>query len=461
MTENYQIDTLWGKERLASNLINADFDYILESMEKNYSYYSYNNQLFIKKINLLRENLKLPISRGELALQLNLIFRLFRDPHTTVNNLELTPGVLPLRIYKLKEQFLALSENNTIFEDEYPFLVAIDGQDILNWRTFAAHLQKFGSPQYSQISECSSMEKVNQIRLNQGLINNKKFIEITLADESGSQKTMLIPLIPNRSLQKNLQITAVSKNNYFYIKIPRMFDDSENLNFLEKALLESINSPALVLDFRGNFGGQRNILYLLCKFLKDESPLITNIANYRFQSEDDKNNSEGYLEDRFMFPKSSRHFNQIHKDLIDKFLMSFKPTWIPTIGNFSENHYHFITGSEIYKKFENKPICILQDEFCSSATDILLSSLKGLPGVTTFGQPSTGASGRAFGYELNKTGIGFQASTIVSYQKSGDLFDRVGVTPDVIVECTLESLVEKRDIVLSTAEAHIEAYSTN
>ncbi len=74
------------------------------------------------------------------------------------------------------------------------------------------------------------------------------------------------------------------------------------------------------------------------------------------------------------------------------------------------------------------------DEKCFSATDIFLSGLKGVPGVTLVGRSSGGGSARAVGARRPESGLSLRLASMASFQRTGLLYDGNGIEPDVVVD---------------------------
>ena len=97
----------------------------------------------------------------------------------------------------------------------------------------------------------------------------------------------------------------------------------------------------------------------------------------------------------------------------------------------------------------DRPVVVLMNGNCFSATDVFLSGLKGLPNVTLVGTASGG--GR----------IRVRLGTMISFQSDGRMFDTHGVEPDVRVEPTPESFIVGQDSQLQRGVRVIEDQSRN
>lgn len=99
-------------------------------------------------------------------------------------------------------------------------------------------------------------------------------------------------------------------------------------------------------------------------------------------------------------------------------------------------------------RYLDRPVVVLTDARCFSATDVFLAALKGLPNVTLVGEPSGGGSARAQVVELPASGLKVRLASMASFQPTGELFDGHGVQPDVLVRPRPEFFVGGQDAVL-------------
>ncbi|MFI4892692.1 MAG: hypothetical protein ACIAQ0_04545 [Phycisphaerales bacterium JB058] len=78
-----------------------------------------------------------------------------------------------------------------------------------------------------------------------------------------------------------------------------------------------------------------------------------------------------------------------------------------------------------------------------------------MPNVTLIGQATSGGSARSIGYDLEQLGVEVRLGSMVSFQPSGELYDGVGVQPDVEVERVATDLIGETDLVLGEAERYL------
>jgi C-terminal processing protease CtpA/Prc len=141
---------------------------------------------------------------------------------------------------------------------------------------------------------------------------------------------------------------------------------------------------------------------------------------------------------------------------IADFARGFKPEWTLPKGHFSDWHYlvlRRIDGPAIYHY--EKPVIVLMNGRCFSATDIFLAALKGMKNVTLLGTPSAGGSAYGQDVVLGETPFRVRIGSMASFQPDGRLFDRNGVRPDVVVEPTPAYYIGGADRALAEAVKRI------
>ena len=157
-----------------------------------------------------------------------------------------------------------------------------------------------------------------------------------------------------------------------------------------------------------------------------------------------------------MYRADSSAWTEEQRKAIAEFARTFRPRWKPPEGQFSDWHYMALVrrdDPEIYHY--GKPVIVLLNARCFSATDIFLAGLKGMEKVLLLGTPSSGGSAYTQEIVLGDTPLRLRIGSMVSYQSDGRLFDGNGVLPDVRVEPVPEFYIGGRDNTLEEAVKRI------
>ena len=152
---------------------------------------------------------------------------------------------------------------------------------------------------------------------------------------------------------------------------------------------------------------------------------------------------------RFLYPRNSKVWTDSERQAIDDWLTKHSLQWQLPKGEFSKLHFS-VVSPQAGKQY-HKPLVVLMNEKNFSAADIFLSAFKGLTNVKLVGVRSRGGSGFARYFSLKNSGHLYQVSRMASFQNTGELYEGNGVTPDLWIEETVESIQQGQDIQLQKA----------
>ena len=125
---------------------------------------------------------------------------------------------------------------------------------------------------------------------------------------------------------------------------------------------------------------------------------------------------------------------------------TYEPEWIVPESDFSDWHFWVLSKTSKPDAYDYQgQIIFLMDKTCWSASDVILSSVKGLPNVTLIGEPSIGASGARIITTLRNSGLDLYLSSMASFQNTGLLFETNGVEPDIYLEPRHEFFLQDGD----------------
>jgi C-terminal processing protease CtpA/Prc len=174
------------------------------------------------------------------------------------------------------------------------------------------------------------------------------------------------------------------------------------------------------------------------------------VAALRLGPGDARGRPEGLLADRFLFPLGSARWTPAERELLRKH--RFAPEWKPPERDFSEWHYLVLRREAGDRRpVYDRPVAVLMDEACFSATDIFLGAFSGWRKTVLVGAPSGGGSGRARRVQLPRSGLELRLSSMASFRPDGRLYDGRGVAPDVPVAPRPTDLLGRTDAVLDEA----------
>jgi len=398
-----------------------------------------------------------------LALQVRRLLARFGDGHSRLEALPDLPGerYLPCLVEDVGARHFAVKPDRSGFLDvAHPCLVAIDGLPLERWLAAAAALEPGGHPLAVRRRATRALRDLTLLRGELGLSTAAE-VRLTLSDEKGKKSRELALEVATRRPVYGQRVRGehrILSGKVGYLRIPEMSDDPAFLAGLDEAMASFARTRGLVIDVRGNGGGSRDALLRLAPYLlTSEAPcLVANVAAYRLGPGEARDAAEGYLEDRFLFPRASGRQDEASRRAIDAVARDFRPEWDPPASEFSDWHY-LVLRREANRAAQpyTKPVVVLLDADCFSATDIFLAALAELPGVTLMGQTSGGGSGRALPYRLAHSGLELRLSSMASFRVDGRRIDGRGVEPDVELWPEPEDLIGRGDSVLEAAVARL------
>jgi hypothetical protein len=426
-------------------------DEIQEILRQRWSYYPFSANDIDKAIESLRAELGSEVSVSALALAFQKVIALGIDGHAGASGWQLDSGYLPFLIDPSGDRFVAVNPMRSRFlVDDHPFIVSIDGRPIADWLGMAKQLIANGSPHYVTAHGLRLLRNIEHWRGEMGLPRGGP-LKVALTSRDGNQSTTLelaVAARPPATSEGPPRLSRPLPQNIGFLRLESMNDAA--IREIRNWMPQFRESAGLVIDVRGNGGGSREPLRELFSYFmaEDDPPRIVNCAKYRLY----RGFPADHLVSRFMYPASAGRWTKQERAAIDRFRNAFRPEREPPAVQFSDWHYMVLSrleSPEIYHY--SKPVVVLMNELCFSATDIFLAGLKGWRNITLVGTPSGGGSARIEAARLSSVPISLRLGSMVSYMPSGQLFDGNGVQPDVLVEPSPEFLIGGADNVLAQA----------
>ncbi len=442
-----------------SGKLQTDMLIALDSFETylndRWSYRFANNSDYAEPIDSLRQKIKVGLSKDEFGIEIEKIIALGIDGHSRVRGYNWPPGgCLPFLIEVEGNHFIATHpDRNAFLIKDFPFLTKIDGRPIEEWCKHISTRVPKGSPQWVKhrcvirfLGRLDYWREVMDLPISDSVeieltnISEKEVKVIKLATAKSPTSFGVWPKSSSMLLSSNIG----------YLRLPNMQQES-SVNEIKLWMPKFRNAEGLIIDVRDNDGGDRDALNLVYAYLASptDPPRVFTAAAYRLHPSRKKDHLAG---GHFMFAEEYEGWTLEDKAAITSFKTTFHPEWELPPEQFSQWHYmvlHRSPDSEIYHF--DKPVIVLMNSKCFSATDIFLAGLKGMKNVTLLGSPSGGGSGASESFELGSTNIRVTLSSMASFQSNGKLFDGNGVEPDIILCHVPEYFIGLRDNVLDTA----------
>jgi len=370
----------------------------------------------------------------EFGLELTKVISTLQDGHAKIFGYNLPEGSLPIQIEPIKNRYIAFYPDHSDFVDpSFPFITKIDGRTIEEWGRVLKPIIQKGSPQFV---EFRTLKMLSYIRLARSMAGDahKNTVTIELESRDGMEKKTVTLDVSDKKLEVKLWPETEShlmEGNIGYLRITGWLE--EGLEEVKTWMPQFQNTEGLIIDIRDNPGGTRNVLRELYPYFVKESdkPRVANVAKYRLFKEFERET----MDSRHMFPQNWDGWNTAEQEAISDFVQKFTPEWIVPQEEFSEWHFWVLSKrSNRDAYYYPKPVVFLMNNKCFSASDVILSAVKGMPNITLIGASSGGGSGAAIITTLKNSKLELRLSSMASFQSSGKLFEGNGVDPDIAME---------------------------
>ncbi len=313
-----------------------DLDQLASLLENRYAYLQRKGVDYREALTAVRGEMGEHISVLKFACEVMKLLALFGDGHTGVAGPDqyLPRGYAPFLIGEADGRLAAFKGDRSGFLDaEHPYLRGLDGMAIEKWLRAAGRIAPAGSPRLLRWHSIRNLRYVNYLRQELGL-ETKATLKVELAaTDMRHSRTIDVELAKVKPIYGDWPRGShrLLAGDIGYLRIGRMSDDPRFL----KGLVETMNTfrrtRGLIIDVRGNGGGSRAVLRELDPFFQkaEDPPRIVNIAAVRIGGEEKKDNPEGYLADRSLYPLSSRVWSDAERAVLQEFAKHFKPEWTP------------------------------------------------------------------------------------------------------------------------------------
>jgi hypothetical protein len=403
-----------------------------------------------KAIEVLRQRLPAQIGIADFVRELQKILAPIGDCHSSVSHRALAnePSLcLPFRLATAKGGIVAVTRENTSFvEPDFPYLVAIDGRPLRDWLDAALVYAPIGSASQNLSQSVAGIRRLDILRRDLGL-PARRDVDVTFANVAGQNKQVSSRCSDRSSSLAKIQIgTSRRLGDLGYLRLPEM--DDKLIPEAKRRMEEFRGTSGLIIDVRGNGGGRYGLMRALFGYFRpsDAGPFVCNIAAYRrapqFRAD--------HIEYRPTYRRDWSGWSDPERVAIDDALAKFKPSFDFPSGQFSEWHF-MLLKQDAFHYYYDKPVIVLCDESCLSATDGFLAAFAELPNVTLMGVASRGGSGSSRTVALPRSKIDVRLSTMASFRPSGATFDGQGVAVDIVAQPPPEDYITGKDSVLAQA----------
>ena len=399
-----------------------------------YAYLRYNEPDYESAIQAIRDMAGDGMSVDDFDIELSKVLALSIDGHGGVVGGRFSVGYLPFRVERIGNRYIAFWPDRRDFvATSYPFLSKVDGMSMDEWRAELQVIVAKGSPSYQTYYTLRYLEYIRFARSLAG-IDDPDVIEVELESRDGSRRVTTVLEVVDEP--PTVETWPASESGFLaggigYLRITRWLEDAPVE--IETWMPRFAGARGLIIDIRDNKGGSRSVLRGLYPYFVSASdpPHVANAAKYRLYS----GFSYDHLAGRDMYRENWIGWSPAERSAISEFMETFEPEWVVPESEFSDWHFWVLSKSSKPDAYNFQgQIIFLMDKTCWSASDVVLSSVKGLPNVTLIGEPSIGASGARIITTLKNSGLEFFLSSMASFQNTGKLYETNGIEPDIYLE---------------------------
>ena len=363
-------------------------------------------------------------------------------------------GELPFALTSVGDTVIAVMPCGCgLLAPEHPRLVAINEIAIDSLMRLAGFRFRGHSPQRFRFRALGALTQIEDVLTRAGAHTGE--LRVRLAGSRGDT-TIRRAMAPRGSAPpSSFPVRAEVSGSIAVLRIPLMFDRTDTLggdvgHEMVRTAMESRSfraSRGLIIDVRGNDGGTRHILeYLVPHFIR--APLVYNLAVVRGDT-----NGVG---DRSLVSSDDETQPPAVRTALREALAAFKPLWDYSVDSFLPQRFGAVLlPAEASRHMSDRPVVVLMDEGSFSATDIFLGAMSLAPNVTLMGVPSGGGSGRSRVFDLPNSRLRVVLSTMASFRPDGQLYDGIGVAPDIVVPRTIEGIASGRDTQMAEARRYL------
>jgi len=376
---------------------------------------------------------------------------------------------LPFELRSTGSRIVAFdAQNRTLIEPDHPYLAAIDGLEVSEWIDAAQSIVVAGSPQLRWNRGSWHLANLGFLRmeLRRPAIGTATLVfENEAGDQIIEREIALVDASVSVEDRYPFAEDAAPRvpSDIAYFRLRRMESDPEYIAGFADWIQRSRTARGAIIDIRDNGGGSRLPLITLLPHIlaPDAAPVVANAGRLKLPAGCPGPGCEtpdrGYLADRFMLPLDAFPVGTPERDALDAWLPSFEPSWSPPDEGFSEWHY-LVVAPDPDPVFAGKPVVVLMNNSNFSASDIFLSAMKSQGEVLLLGTASSGGSARQQEYVLPNTGLAIRLASLASFQtRSGELYDGVGIQPDIEMFAEPGFFVNQSDDVIDRAIERIRS----
>lgn len=464
LADNGILDSAPGEAFLSRAEAAADLAMLGEVIRGRHSYVAAVAFPYEAALRHMAERLPERVSTRGLTIQVQKLVQYLGDSHAQVLGWrDLLPRRFsPVRIgVKGNLGFAYWPDRRCLIEPGHPYIRTIDGLPFAQWLERAGDIVSgiYASRSQRLVRALELMRYVGYMRRELGLPDGPEIAFELASADGGSVRTVTIPVVDRLEHDGKPFFlptgSCLLADGIGYLRIHSQ-DDKALSASLDGWMRTFRDTRCLIIDARQCGGGTRDNLDALFPYFMraEDGAYVPNVAKLRIPAgvADFDPTNQLKVADKAMQYSRDPSTPPAHAQALAAFLSRFVPQWQPPQADFTD-WYFSAFEARADKPFYDRPVYLLMDWGVGSAGDIFVSTFKGWRNVTLIGTPSNGRSGNSIPFVLPHSGISARLSTMASFQKTGELYDGVGIAPDIVMEAEISDWLGETDTILHRVRA--------
>ncbi|WP_338589901.1 S41 family peptidase [Shewanella khirikhana] len=335
------------------------------------------------------------------------ILNLLQDPGIATSEEAEFGRRLPVSLRAMENRWLALKDDLSPLDEEYPFVSHMDGIPIARWQE-AAQAFLPGAARYSLSEQGHWLERITLLRAELGLKEREQVVLTLTSPEGQSRRQALALLPPAPQLDGPPAFSVSPMDNHSTLVTIGDLDELEHNRGHLLALEDAMNSPLLVLDLRRARGQSPALLTVLGAYDDNDSALV-GFARYR-ASADKRNDYLG---------------TEAYRAVGDGPLMAE-----------DEAHTRFgqwFARSQPKRAKVDGRLALIAGPGCRQECEWVVHSAKDWQRASIIGEDTLGDLGKLHRFRLPNLKQYFFFSSSLAYARDGRLISGAGTSPDIWV----------------------------
>ncbi|QYJ94449.1 S41 family peptidase [Shewanella spartinae] len=422
------------KPQLSTREMQSDLNYLQQHLSQYSASAAASPQRLVSletEINKARGQLPLGGERQLFAQQLLKILTAIDDPSARLEGVT-TQAYLPIKLRKLDDKWLALTQDNRPLDSEAPFITHIDGLPIALW---VAATQAFLPPSLANMvsEQASYLGMIAMLRREIGLAPSER-CRLTLSDEQGNghQVSLALTSQPPQALSSNdNEQVSVDLQGVFSLHDLSSFNPGSPQG---QRLKRSLTSPVTILDLRQAHGAGDELLKMLAQTFSPDirPPLLAGwpdslqaVARYK----KGPNLRSDYLKPLgFLPPASLSQAEQLQLELLRPHLPEEEPGFSPWQAKFW--HLASLPWSYLPRPKRGKLMLLIGPD-CRQQCQWVAHFAKTWPDTLVVGEATRGEYGRQQQLTLPNSGFKISFNATQVYDATGKALSGVPTQPDI------------------------------